>query len=88
MTNTWGVTLTCLGLPLLETGCLLGQGSHLCHPLLGDGKLGAYIPTQPSLFGEAVPLILLLVKELGLLPATSDKGLKEDQCQNTKIPGQ
>ena len=25
------------------------------------------------------------MKELGFLPTMSDKGLKEDQCQNTKI---
>ena len=45
---------------------------------MGDSKLGAYIPMQPGLFSEAVPLLLLLMKEPGLLPATSDKGLKED----------
>jgi len=70
---------TGLGLPLLEPGRLLG------HPLLGDSKLGAHILMQLGLFIEAVPFFLLLAKELGFLPATSDKGLKEDQCQNTKI---
>ena len=40
---------------------------------------------QPGLFGEVVPFLPLLVKESGFLPTTRDKGLKEDQCQNTKI---
>ena len=74
-----------LGLQQLETGRLLGRGSQLGHPLLGDSKLGAHIPAQPDLFGEAVPFPLLLAKDLGFLLAISDKGLKEDQCQNTKI---
>ena len=62
----------------------------LCVPkrfgllLLGSGELGAQISTQPGLLGEAVPFHLLLVEEPGLLPATSDKGLKENQCRNTK----
>ena len=34
-----------LVLPLPEPGRLLGQGSQLGHPLLGDSKLGAHIPT-------------------------------------------
>ena len=69
------------GCPQLETGRLLGQGSQLGHPLLGDSKLGAHIPAQSGLFIKADPFLLLLLKEPGLLPATSDKGLKEDQCQ-------
>ena len=40
---------------------------------------------QPCLFGEAVPVLLLLVKEPGFLPAASDKGLKKYDGQNTKI---
>ena len=77
--------MTCLGLPLSEPGCLLGQRSQLSHPLLGDSKLDAHIPTQPGLFIEAVPFLLLLMKEPRFLLATSNKALKEDQCQSTKI---
>jgi hypothetical protein len=40
---------------------------------------------QPCLFDEAVPALLLLMKEPGFLPTTSNKGLKKDKCQNTKI---
>ena len=76
---------TGLGLPQSETGRLLGQGSQLGHPLFGSNKLGEHIPTQPGLFDEAVLALLLLAKEPGFLPATSNKRLKEDQCQNTKI---
>ena len=50
--------------------------SQLGHPLLGDSKLGTHIPAQPSLFGKAVPFLLLLMEEPGFLPATSDKELK------------
>lgn len=38
-----------------------------------------------GLFDEVVPVLLLLVKELGFLLASSDKGLKKDNGQNTKI---
>ena len=55
----------CLDLLLPETGCLLGQGSQLSHPLLGGSKLGAYISMQLSLLGEAVPFHLLLTEESG-----------------------
>ena len=74
-----------LGLPQSEIVRLLGKGSQLSHPLLGGNELGGHIPMQPRLFDEAVPVLLLLAKELGFLPAMSDKGLKKDDGQNTKI---
>ena len=74
-----------LGLPQSKTVCLLDKGSQLSHPLLGGNKLGGHIPVQPCLFDEAVPVLLLLVKELEFLPAASDKGLKKENGQNTKI---
>ena len=40
---------------------------------------------HPRLFDEAVLVLLLLAKEPGFLSATSDKGLKKDDSQNTKI---
>ena len=40
---------------------------------------------QPHLFDEVALVLLLLVKEPGFLPAVSDKGLKKDDGQNTKI---
>ena len=64
------------GLPQLKIVRLLVQGSQLSHPLLGGNELGGHIPVQPCLFAEAVPVLLLLVKELIFLPAVSDKGLK------------
>jgi len=39
---------------------------------------------QPCLLDEAVLVFLLLTKEPRLSPATSDKGLKGDNGQNTK----
>ena len=40
---------------------------------------------QPCLIDEAVPILLVFMKEPGFLPATSDKRLKEDGGQKTKI---
>ena len=65
-----------LGLPQSETVRLLSKGSQLGHPLLGSNELGSHIPTQPGLFDEAVLALLLLLKEPGFLPTTSNKGLK------------
>ena len=48
----------------------------LGFPLLGGSKLGAHVSTQLGLLSEAVPFHLLLVEELGFLPATSNEGLK------------
>ena len=67
------------------TVCLLGKGSQLVHPLLGGNESGGHIPTQLHLFNEAVPVLLLLMKELGFLLVASAKGLKKDDGQNTKI---
>ena len=40
---------------------------------------------QSCLIDEAVPIILEFMKELGFLPATSNKRLKKDGGQNIKI---
>ena len=48
----------------------------LGFPLLGGSKLGAHIPVQLGLLGEVVPFHLLLMEELGFLPAMSNEGLK------------
>ena len=76
---------TGLGLPQSEIARLLGKGSQLGHPLLGGNELGGHIPTQSCLFDEVVLVLLLLVKEPRFLLAASDKGLKKDDGQNTKI---
>ena len=55
---------------------LLHVPKHLGFPLLGGSKLGAHISAQPGLLGEVFPFHLLLVEEPGLLPATSNEGLK------------
>ena len=52
---------------------------------MGGNELGNHIPMQLGLFDEAVPVLLLLTKDQGFLLATSDKGLKKDDGQNTKI---
>ena len=52
---------------------------------MGSNELGGHILVQPRLFDEAVPVLLLLMKEPGFLSAASDKGLKKDDGQNTKI---
>ena len=44
--------------------------------LLGGAELGAQISMQLGLLGEVVPFHLLLMEELGFLPATSNEGLK------------
>ena len=55
---------------------LLHVPTRLGFPLLGGSKLGVHISVQPGLLDEAVPFHLLPVKELGLLLATSNEGLK------------
>jgi len=55
---------------------LLRISTRLGFPLLGGSKLGVHISTQPGLLGGVVPFHLLLVEELGFLPATSNEGLK------------
>ena len=52
--------------------------------MFGSNKLGEHIPTQPGLFDEAVLALLLLAKELGFLPAVSDKGLKKINVRTQK----
>ena len=53
---------------------LLHVPTHLGFPLLGGTKLGAHISMQSGLLSEAVPFHLLLMEELGFVPATSNKG--------------
>ena len=55
---------------------LLYVPTHLGFPLLGGSKLGVHISAQLSLLTEAVPFHLLVTEEPGLLPATSNEGLK------------
>ena len=55
---------------------LLHVSTRLGFPLLGDSKLGVYISTQLGLLDVAVPFHLLLMKEPGLLSATSNEGQK------------
>ena len=55
---------------------LLHVPTHLGFPLLGGSKLGVHIFAQLSLLGEVVPFHLVLAKEPGLLPTTSNEGLK------------
>ena len=55
---------------------LLRVPTCLGFPLLGGSKLGAHISMQPGLLGEVVTFHLLLAEETGLLPATSNEGLK------------
>ena len=40
---------------------------------------------QPCLINEAVPILLVFMKELGFHLATANKRLKEDDGQKTKI---
>ena len=40
---------------------------------------------QPCLIDEAVPVLLMFVKEPGFLSTASNKRLKKDGGQNTKI---
>ena len=40
---------------------------------------------QPCLIDEAVSILLVFMKELGFLPAVSNKRLKKDDGQKTKI---
>ena len=55
---------------------LLHVPMRLGLPLLGGSKLRAHISSQPGLLGKAVPFRLLLTKEPGLVPATSNNILK------------
>ena len=63
---------------------LLRVSTRLGFLLLGDSKLGAHISTQPGLLSEAVPFHLLLMEEPGLLPATSNEGLKRRPVSKIK----
>ena len=58
-------------LPDSEVGQLLGGGGKLSHLLMGD--------SEPCLFSETVPNVLLAMKELGLFLATDHKGLRTRQ---------
>ena len=71
-----------LGLPPSKIVCFRGKGSQLGHPL---AKLGGHVPVQPCLIDEVVPILLVFVKEPGFLPAASNKRLKKDGGQKTKI---
>ena len=55
---------------------LLCVPTRLGFPLLGGSKLGAHISTQLGLLGEVVLFHLLLMEELGFLPAMNNEGLK------------
>ena len=44
--------------------------------LLGGSKLCGHVCSQPGLLRKVIPLHLLLVEELGFIPATSNKNLK------------
>ena len=46
--------------------------------------MSGHLPTQPRLLDEVVPGFLLLTKELGFLPAASDKGLKKMMVRTKK----
>ena len=48
-------------------------------------ELGGHIPMQPCLIDEVVPILLVFMKEPGFLPDASNKRLKKDGCQKTKI---
>ena len=63
---------------------LLCVPTRLGFPLLGGSKLGAHIFVQPGLLSDKVPFHLLLVEELGLLPATSNEGLKRKPVSKTQ----
>ena len=71
-----------LGFPPPKIVHLRHEGSQLGHPLV---KLGSHIPVQPCLIDEAVPILLVYMKEPGFLPATSNKRKKKDGGQKTKI---
>ena len=71
-----------LGLPPSKIIRLRGMGSQLGHPL---AELGGHVPMQSCLIDEAVPILLVFTKEPGFLPAVSNKGLKKDGGQKTKI---
>ena len=55
---------------------LLRVPTRLDLLLLGSSKLRAHISPQPGLLGKVVPFRLLLVEELGFVPATSNETLK------------
>ena len=64
---------------------LLRVPTCLGLPLLGGSKLHAHISSQPGLLGKAVPFHLLLMKEPGLVPATSNNILKRGpESEDTK----
>jgi hypothetical protein len=62
-------------LPDLKAGQLLAGESELSHLLTSSGELFGQLLMQPRLLNEAVLGILLAMKKLGLLLATSHKGL-------------
>ena len=47
--------------------------------------LGSHVLVQPCLIDEAALVLLMLAKKLGLLPVASNKRLKKDGGQKTKI---
>jgi len=71
-----------LGCPPSRNVRLRGKGSQLGHPL---SELGGHVLVQPCLIDEAVLVLLMFVKEPGFLLAASNKRLKKDGGQNTKI---
>ena len=66
-------------LPDSEVGQLLGGGGKLSHLLMGGSELCGQPLTPLRLFGETVPNILPMMKELGLLSAADHKGLQRRQ---------
>ena len=68
--------------PAVEDCPLHGKGSQLGHPL---SELGSHIPMQSCLIDEAVPILLVFMKELGFLPTASNKRLKKGGGQKIKI---
>ena len=70
-----------LGLPLSKIIRLRHEGSQLGHP---PSELGGRVPMQPCLIDEAVPLLLVFMKELGFLPAACNKRLKKKVVRKQK----
>jgi len=65
---------------------LLRVLTHLGLPLLGGSKLRSHTCSQPGLLRKAIPLRLLLTKESGFIPTTSNENLKKKKTgiRNTK----
>lgn len=68
--------LTRVRLPNSKTSQLLVDGGVLSHLLTSSSKLCGQLLMQLHLLGEAVPGVLLVMEELGLLPAASHEGLQ------------